>query len=85
MSAPSPVSCKSCGRKIFWSTTEPNGRVMPVDSEPDPNGKFILNQRGRELIAIHVSNVLPEALAGRRLWTSHFSTCPHAAQHRSPR
>jgi hypothetical protein len=81
------ASCRSCGALILWTVTEPGGKRMPVDVTPSDQGGFIINHRKREnkLIAIHVANVAPDALPGRNRFTSHFQTCPNAAQHRKKR
>lgn len=79
--------CKSCKRPIMWAATLPRGRMMPLDLYPDPAGNVALFYRvssfsnaaatvlgGQELMMAHQIGVL--------LHTSHFATCPHAAEHR---
>lgn len=80
-----PHTCKSCGTEIFWTTTEPGGKSMPIDSIPHPDGTFIVNRRGDKLVAIHVSRADLTTLAGRNRYVSHFSACPQASQHRKER
>jgi hypothetical protein len=71
-------SCRSCQAPIMWATTE-RGKSIPLDLEPyrgdSPAGLFVL--RGRTAIA-----VTPEAFPDEPVYRSHFSTCPHAAEHR---
>lgn len=86
--------CKSCGKSIIWLRTK-SGKAMPCDTGQkillyDPNGKdSIVTTTGevvrgtittdfatlREAREVHSYN----AVAG---YTSHFATCPNAAQHR---
>ena len=72
--------CRSCEWPIIWVVTE-KGKNMPVDADPvsAPRG-FRLEEQddGRAPLAKFVSQPEP----GERLYESHFSTCPHAAQHR---
>jgi len=78
MNDPTEIKCRSCGARMYWTTTEPNRKRMPIDIGPSSDGKFIVNKRGGQLIAVHISNVAPEALYGRKKYHSHFQTCPNA-------
>jgi len=70
--------CRSCEAEIEWAQTDA-GKMMPLDAKPTDDGTFVLiggktrkaNQGDLEL--------------RRPLHTSHFATCPNAAQHRKPR
>jgi len=63
---------------MLWVDTE-RGRKMPIDPEPytgdDPRGLFVL--RGGTAIAAP-----PDAFPEEPHYRSHFSTCPHADEHR---
>jgi hypothetical protein len=76
-------TCGSCGAQITWAVTT-NGKRMPVDTEPDPNGNVVMHAPapGQLPIAAVVPRRLgdPEPVFARH--TSHFATCPHADQHR---
>jgi len=71
-------SCRSCGAEIVWVETE-NKKRMPIDAEPTDAGKFVLEDEGTDT---------PRALyrpgANGERFTSHFATCPNAAEHRRP-
>lgn len=73
---PKPSACRSCGRPIYWTTTE-NGKKMPVDVAKTEAGTFRLaRDPDGDLLSIHQGF----RLAGG--YQSHFATCPHADQHR---
>jgi hypothetical protein len=76
--------CRSCRAPIRWATTA-NGRAMPVDLEPVPDGNLWL---GRGPYGAVIASVVPEErreeLAGE-LYLPHFATCPHAHKHRRRR
>lgn len=68
-------ACRSCGAEILWAVTE-NGKRIPLDADPSivkTPGAFEL--RGDD-------PPLAIAARSRRVFVSHFATCPHAAQHR---
>ena len=72
----SGATCKSCGAPILWIRTR-RGKLAPVDAQP----------LQRYLIAEDEDNdpdPSREAPYGElvRVYTSHFETCPNAAQHR---
>jgi len=46
---------------------------MPLNAEPDPEGRFVL-ERGVAVSVIDAKNL--------DRYTSHFATCPNAADHR---
>ena len=63
--------CKSCHRAILWAVTE-KGRRVPLDPEPTPEGRFMLE--GETAINIgqaHLADGIPR-------YDSHFASCPHA-------
>ena len=67
-------NCRSCGAEIRWVLTTA-GRRMPVDAEPH----LVMVSTGETLLT---DGPLVKPAYG---YTSHFATCPHAAQHRRPR
>jgi hypothetical protein len=91
--------CGSCGADVLWITLlhEEGGSKHPVDVEPvlGPVGAPAVGQiavRRREIIGLvglvltrnRIAVRLEEFItAGARWHTSHFSTCPTAAQHRT--
>lgn len=76
------ATCRSCSAEIIWCETS-NGKAMPVDFEPDPNGNVELVQRTAHwpLAIVHPQ---PPMVAAD-LHQSHFATCAHANAHRRPR
>jgi hypothetical protein len=65
-----------------------NGKTMPIDAQPSTDGRFRKERvehdaQGREVKIVHF--VRDDELndnRSRRLYASHFQTCPNAAQHR---
>ncbi len=69
------ATCKSCGAPVIWCVTT-TGKKMPVDARESSRGNLTLErQPDGELLARYVE-------PGTGTHTSHFATCPHAAQHR---
>lgn len=75
--------CRSCGAPMVWVRTEKQRR-MPLDAEPVPPGT-----RGTFVLRDTLSPEGPLAIAagsdelpGELYYTSHFATCPQAAEHR---
>jgi hypothetical protein len=67
--------CSSCGAAIVWAFMS-SGKRMPLDAKPQKLITLIPNPA-----------VLADAPVGHVVdcYTSHFVTCPNAAQHRKPR
>lgn len=77
--------CRSCGAQIIWAVTT-SGRRMPVDAAPVPNGNVALCPHPSPGHAPTAHIVSPQAEAHQDdRFTSHFATCPHADEHRTPR
>lgn len=72
-------SCRSCRESVIWCLTE-QGKRMPVDVEPVPHGNLTLSDARPTPVATVVSKSGREP--GRRLYISHFATCPKSNQHR---
>lgn len=79
--------CRSCGAPIVWALTRA-GRNMPLDFDPsttptslrawrDPHGRLQV----RDIDGAGSTEIPTDA----RHATSHWATCPNAAQHRKPK
>ena len=68
--------CRSCDAPIIWARTA-KGKSIPLDASPTSEGNIVL-------AVFNVAHVLRsgESAAGRPTYTSHFATCPNAAEHR---
>jgi hypothetical protein len=77
--------CKTCGAEIIFAKT-PEGKNMPVDVSPDPNGNIVLYQRvdtdgkSKWFATVLGSGEHRPDIA----YVAHWATCPHATQHRRP-
>lgn len=78
------ATCVSCGAPILWAVTD-KGKRIPLDLEPVPLGN----------VAVSADSGFPSAPPMAKVWgnrhewpprkpryVSHFSTCPHAKEHR---
>lgn len=87
------ATCRSCGAPIIWAKHETTGRRMPFDAEPDPKGRWAMDDedggeglsaavtgRPADLIYYQATDEPPS-----NRYTSHFATCVHADQHRKGR
>jgi hypothetical protein len=85
-----PSKCRSCGAEVLWVEWPSSGRRMPVDAVADnrPVG------RGGDIVLTHrrsEDKLLAEKFdpsrhdAKRNRYTSHFSSCPNADEHRRTR
>ena len=74
--------CNRCQQEIRWTVTT-NGKKMPCDPEPSPNGTFYLIKQGRDTIALHRKSTGHELMLQTTLddpmYTSHFDTCGKTA------
>ena len=80
--------CQSCKAEIVWAETE-RGRRMPVDVARSEKGNLLLYGEiivGDETITppyrVRVATADERGYLKGNLWTSHFATCPDAAEHR---
>jgi hypothetical protein len=62
--------CSSCGAEIFWAITQRGSRI-PLDVQ---NSLGFILEGGKVDGAPLVSQ--------KRVYQTHFATCPHAKQHR---
>lgn len=78
------ASCSSCGEAIIWATTHA-GRSMPLDATPASEPTNLKAWRGPDRV-LHVRDVdgvgSTEIPPDAQYATSHWATCPSAAQHR---
>ena len=87
--------CASCKAPVLWVLTE-NGKRMPVDSEPVTHGNLVLSHRRvsepptalvqgpLEIDRLRAEHERSPQTGPLALFVSHFSSCPHAATHRTP-
>lgn len=79
--------CRSCGAPIIWAQTV-NGKAMPIDAEPVPDGNVLLTgrrvetRRGTLAPECRVEGDTPMFPDGADRYMSHFATCPQADQWR---
>lgn len=69
------TSCRTCHADIIWAETT-SGKAMPLDAQPSASGTFVFIA-GKTRMATAEDRELH-----RPTHTSHFATCPFAAQHR---
>jgi hypothetical protein len=68
-------SCKSCGAEILWVTMAGSRKKMPIDVE----GLKVVVPAGVAADGVERGVALHKVVVGH---TSHFATCPNAAEHR---
>lgn len=85
---PTTSYCRTCNAPIEWVITE-RGKRMPIDANPHPDGRFkklprVATEHGMATKVRYLPDAeLADARAGvSALYTSHFATCPDAADHR---
>jgi hypothetical protein len=72
--------CRSCEWPIIWVVTE-KGKNMPVDADPVTALRgFRLEDQGDGVPPL--AKWCPHPAPDEKLYESHFSSCPNAAQHR---
>lgn len=73
--------CQSCGAAILWAKTS-KGKPIPLDAKPREDGNVVLEPNG----VAFVIGPLERVQRGRETrYVAHFSTCPHADEHRRSR
>lgn len=76
--------CRSCHGYIRWVRTE-NGKVMPLDPEPDPEGRFLptrWNDAGGRRVVHYIRD--EEMTEGLVLYSSHYASCPRKEKQELP-
>lgn len=71
--------CGTCHSPILWRSHIVTGSRAPIDAVPNPAGNIVLDGDRYQIIDPADPDVVSP---GGRRFTSHFATCPHAAQHR---
>lgn len=86
-----PTKCRSCRADVLWVVWRESGKRMPVDAEPDmrpppKGGALVLTLSGGSFGTLFVEkyDATKHGLTRNR-YTSHFVTCPNAAEHRRER
>lgn len=81
--------CRDCGARILWATNERNGRRIPLDEQPTPDGAIvrlgIADWDGTPMVQVFGSSATA-ALSGldRDRWTNHLQTCTKRKRGRKP-
>ena len=77
------TTCRACDAEIVFAETR-NGKRMPVDVEPNPDGNCYLSKDGTDAtVQVLAGDDLAEAKrSGLQLHKSHFTTCPESADFR---
>ncbi len=75
-----PSKCRSCSAPVLWVTWA-SEKKMPIDTTPSPVGNVVVTHRQKENV-LFVEKFDPALHENRKRYTSHFSTCPNADQHR---
>ena len=84
--------CKFCGAPIVWLKTQ-NGRPMPCNADAV---KYQENYKGKDVIVLSDGKVIKATvvhpngggltpIVDGKGYISHFATCPHANEARTPR
>ncbi len=72
------ASCNSCGAAIEWAESATTGKSVPIDLEPTKDGTLaVVNGKAH-------AYTLEDLALKRERRTSHFATCPDAADWRKP-
>lgn len=77
------AQCKSCHAEIRWAISDRTGKPMPIDVTPTENGNLYLYPNHGDVHARAAT--ADDRRLKRELFTSHFATCPQAAQWRQPK
>ena len=76
--------CRSCSELVLWVEMHPSGKNMPLDAVPTLEGT-IERKQGKTSSKWYGRVVQRVFGDRRRLYTSHFATCPQADHFRQPR
>lgn len=78
------AKCKSCGAEIIWITMK-SGKKMPCDAKPITYRTLVPGTKGGLTLVTpdgRVASGVFDPGSDQVGYTSHFATCPNAAQHR---
>ncbi len=70
--------CRSCQAPVIWTKME-SGKMMPVDANPVTG--FELTEPDYAADSAGASPDPPRGVA-KKVYASHFATCPNADEHR---
>lgn len=70
--------CRGCGVDMEWARL--NGKPHPFDVDPTTAGNHELVEVDGQMSAVYIPK--EKRRPGQRLVTSHFATCPKAADFR---
>lgn len=73
-----PSECKSCGKAILWVPMAPSRKLAPIDVDLDHGGNIELRRNKAGKLFAGVTGPDPE----RKMFLSHFVTCPQAKEWR---
>jgi hypothetical protein len=77
------AQCTSCSVAVLWVKLEPRLSPHPLNVQPSITGNIRMLGSRRATARVLKKAELEEARTrGELLYTSHFATCAHAAQHR---
>ena len=77
------ATCRTCGAAIWWAYT-PNGKPIPIDATPDPDGNIIevagtASDGGfRQVVVYGPDDARRRIEEGSIMYVSHFATCRQA-------
>lgn len=75
------MRCAACGAHLVWATNAKTGRKMPLDRDASDRGNVWLRKTGfAEVLGKQAAEEARRQ--GEKLYTSHFATCPRAAEFR---
>jgi hypothetical protein len=75
------VRCKGCDEWMVWLLTT-QGRAMPLDPDPVPNGNIVIVRDGGGGLLAEVLRRTDTPAPGTPRYQSHFSSCPERARFR---
>lgn len=73
-------NCKSCSARLWWVRSASTGKMMPLDSKPDPRGNISVEDGQAHVLTGDVLNHYRDHR--QPLYLNHFASCPNAARHR---
>jgi hypothetical protein len=79
-----PANCRSCFAPIVWVEL-PSGKRLPLDPSAAPGRGNVRVGDNRKAAVLSGPSLAIARERNEPLFISHFATCSHAAQHRSPR
>jgi hypothetical protein len=78
-------ACRSCSAEVLWVYFVSSGRRAPLDAEPTPDGRVLLEPDGIHARVVSAQRAMEARAAGEQTYTSHFATCPDKREWRRHR